>query len=47
LDKLVKSPNLVRELGERSPNRTLEQFSAERILPHYEALYQRVITGAA
>jgi len=45
LDKLVKSPNLVRELGERSPNRTLEQSSAERILPQYEALYRRVISG--
>jgi hypothetical protein len=47
LDTLVESPNLVRELGERSRNRALERFSADRILPRYEALYRRVITGVA
>ena len=35
----------MRELGERSCNRTLERFSADRILPQYEALYRRVIAG--
>jgi hypothetical protein len=35
----------VRELGERSCNRTLERFSADRFLPLYEALYRRVIAG--
>jgi len=47
LDMLVESPDLVRELGERSRNRALEQFSADRILPQYEALYRRVIAGVA
>ncbi len=47
LDTLVESPDLVRELGERSRNRALEHFSADRIVPRYETLYQRVITGVA
>jgi glycosyltransferase involved in cell wall biosynthesis len=47
LDTLVESPDLVRELGERSRNRALEQFSADRILPQYEALYRDVIAGVA
>jgi hypothetical protein len=40
LDKLVESPDLVRELVDR--NRALEQFSADRIPPRYEPLYRRV-----
>src|SRR5947209_8506650 len=47
LDALVESPNLARELGEQSRARVLERFSADRIVPQYEALYQRVITGVA
>jgi L-malate glycosyltransferase len=47
LDTLVESPDLAQELGERSRNRALEQFSADRILPRYEALYRRVIAGVA
>jgi glycosyltransferase involved in cell wall biosynthesis len=47
LDTLVESPDLARELGERSRNRALEHFSADRILPRYEALYRRVIAGVA
>jgi glycosyltransferase involved in cell wall biosynthesis len=39
---LVESSDLIRELGERGRNRALEQFSADRILPRYEALYRRV-----
>src|SRR6266550_5532730 len=47
LDMLIESPNLARELGEHSRSRALEMFSADRIVPQYEALYQRVITGVA
>jgi L-malate glycosyltransferase len=43
LDALVESPNLARELGERSRNRALERFSADRIVPRYEALYRRIV----
>src|SRR5262249_31773699 len=45
LDELLESPDLARELGERSRNRALENFSADRILPQYEALYRRVVAG--
>jgi N-acetyl-alpha-D-glucosaminyl L-malate synthase BshA len=47
LDKLIESPNLARELGERGRNRALEMFSADRIVPQYEALYRRVLAGVA
>jgi glycosyltransferase involved in cell wall biosynthesis len=47
LDRLIESPNLARELGERSRNRALERFSVDRIVPQYEALYRRVIAGHA
>jgi L-malate glycosyltransferase len=47
LDMLIESPDLARELGERSRSRALEHFSANRILPRYEALYHRVIAGVA
>jgi L-malate glycosyltransferase len=45
LDALAESPDLARELGERSRNRALEKFSADRIVPRYEALYRRVVAG--
>jgi glycosyltransferase involved in cell wall biosynthesis len=45
LNMLVESNDLARELGERSRNRALEEFSADRILPLYEALYRRVVAG--
>jgi N-acetyl-alpha-D-glucosaminyl L-malate synthase BshA len=45
LDTLVKSPNLARELGERSRNHVIEKFSADRIVPRYEALYRRMVAG--
>jgi N-acetyl-alpha-D-glucosaminyl L-malate synthase BshA len=43
LDVLIESPKLARELGERGRIRALERFSADRILPSYEALYRRVL----
>jgi glycosyltransferase involved in cell wall biosynthesis len=45
LDALVESRSLANKLGERSRNRALENFSADRILPQYEALYRRVIAN--
>jgi glycosyltransferase involved in cell wall biosynthesis len=47
LDALVESRDLAHKLGERSRNRAVDQFSADRILPQYEALYRRVIANAA
>jgi L-malate glycosyltransferase len=45
LDALVDSPELARQLGERSRNRALEKFSADRIVPQYEALYRGIVAG--
>ena len=45
LDKLVESPKDARELGKRGRNRAIENFSADRIVPKYEALYRRIIAG--
>jgi L-malate glycosyltransferase len=45
LDALAESPDLAGELGNRSRNRALERFSADRIVPRYEALYRRVVAG--
>src|ERR1041385_4314998 len=46
LDTLIASPNLARQLGERSRNRVLENFTADRIVPEYETLYRRVIANS-
>ena len=44
LDTLVESPNLARELGEQSRARVLKRFSADRVVPQYEALYRRIVS---
>ena len=45
LDALVASPAAAREMGERNRTRAREKFSADHIVPRYEALYRRVIAG--
>jgi N-acetyl-alpha-D-glucosaminyl L-malate synthase BshA len=45
LDALVESPNLARRLGEQSRAHVLERFSADRVVPRYEALYRRIVAG--
>jgi N-acetyl-alpha-D-glucosaminyl L-malate synthase BshA len=45
LDALVESPKLARELGQQSRARVLEKFSADRVVPQYEALYRRMVSG--
>jgi glycosyltransferase involved in cell wall biosynthesis len=45
LDRLVQSPKLARELGERSRSRVLENFTADRIVPEYERVYHHVIAN--
>ncbi|MGE5208507.1 MAG: glycosyltransferase, partial [Alphaproteobacteria bacterium] len=42
LDTLIESPSLARELGESSRDRALGLFSADHVVPRYEALYRRV-----
>ena len=43
LDALVESPNLAQQFGEQSRARALDRFSADRIVPRYEALYRRIV----
>jgi glycosyltransferase involved in cell wall biosynthesis len=43
LDALVESPNLARQLGEQSRARVIDRFSADRVVPRYEALYRRIV----
>ncbi len=45
LDALVQNPKLARELGEQSGARARERFSADRVVPQYEALYRRIVAG--
>src|SRR5437762_5570515 len=42
LDALIESPNLGREMGERSRVRVLERFSADHIVPQYRSEERRV-----
>ena len=44
LDGLIESPAQAHELGQRCRTRAIEKFSADRILPQYEALYRDVIS---
>jgi N-acetyl-alpha-D-glucosaminyl L-malate synthase BshA len=43
LDELVRSPALAAQLGERGRTRVSAHFSASRIIPRYESVYQRVL----
>lgn len=43
ISRLADSPQLARELGERGRQRAEANFTADRIVPEYEALYRRVI----
>jgi len=45
LDELISSPDKARELGERGRQRAEELFTADRVVPQYEALYRRVVAG--
>ena len=45
LDALVESPDLAYKLGEQSRARVLERFSADHVVPQYEALYRRMVGG--
>ena len=45
LDALVQDPKFSRELGEQTGARARERFSADRVVPQYEALYRRIVAG--
>lgn len=42
VEHLIRNPSHRRALGKKARDRALEQFSAEAIVPRYEALYRRV-----
>jgi glycosyltransferase involved in cell wall biosynthesis len=43
LDELIESPELRAKIGERGRKRAHELFTAEKIVPRYESIYQRVL----
>jgi glycosyltransferase involved in cell wall biosynthesis len=45
LDALVETPNLAHELGDQSRFRVRKMFSADHVVPQYEAMYRRVLRG--
>jgi len=47
LDTLIESPELARDIGRRNYNRASEKFSADSIVPQYEALYRRIVEHAS
>jgi len=40
---LMESPEIAAQLGQRGRERAEELFTADRVVPQYEALYRRVI----
>jgi L-malate glycosyltransferase len=44
LDRLVESPQRARKLGEAGHNRALSEFTADKAVPRYEAIYRRVLS---
>jgi glycosyltransferase involved in cell wall biosynthesis len=45
LDEVIESPSVAREVAEGSRHRAVQKFSADRIVPQYEALYRRVVAS--
>jgi N-acetyl-alpha-D-glucosaminyl L-malate synthase BshA len=43
LDALLESPEVAREMGERGRQRAETNFTADRVVPRYEALYRSVL----
>ena len=43
LNHLMESPEIAAQLGQRGRERAEELFTADRVVPQYEALYRRVI----
>jgi starch synthase len=43
LDDLIASPEAARQMGERGRQRAETNFTADRVVPQYEALYRSVL----
>ena len=46
LDALIASPDDAREMGERGRQRAETNFTADRVVPSYEALYRQVMAAS-
>ncbi len=44
VDALIDSPGTAKEMGQRGRERAEKLFTADRVVPQYEALYRRVIS---
>jgi N-acetyl-alpha-D-glucosaminyl L-malate synthase BshA len=44
VDELIESPEKAREMGEAGRKRASTEFTAQKAVPHYEAVYRRVLT---
>ena len=47
LDQLIESPEAARNLGDKGRARAQSRFTADKVVPHYVAIYQRVCKGVA
>ena len=47
LDQLIESPEAARNFGEKGRARAQSRFTADKVVPRYEAIYQRVCKGVA
>lgn len=43
IGRLADDPEFARKMGEQGKQRALQEFTADRIVPRYEALYRRVL----
>jgi glycosyltransferase involved in cell wall biosynthesis len=45
MDELIESPEQARQMGEAGRKRALAEFTAQKAMPRYEAVYRRVLTA--
>jgi L-malate glycosyltransferase len=45
VDELIESPELAREIGEAGRKRASAEFTAQKVVPRYEAVYRRVLSA--
>ncbi len=46
LDRLASTPSLAKEMGAQGKRIATAQFSAEKIVPLYEQIYERLVARA-
>jgi len=47
VDELIESPEQARQIGEAGRKRASAEFTAQKAVPRYEAVYRRVLSAAA